>query len=348
VTSVCGTNCVGGWENTSDPNGWGACDATCGYATRTRKYKVTTVQSGGGSSCPHQDGFTESQVCTGLPDCGSSEPCVGGWGTTNGNGAEDGWSTCSKGCKEAGQTSPPTQTRTYNIRNNPPYSTACPHTQGYTETRNCNDTPCCSLATSTAWVSGPVTNCKGENSSDPNPYIVEGRSITFPENTPVNVTSTSCNLDTVRYTHTAGPDTQGNKCPDNDPTSGSCPTGWTWSVDQKCHVSPDYGTITGGQCAFGNYTTFSGCSTVRPQTAGNVQPCPPGYSWVAPGTASLTGCVRTPDSDYIVSIGCPVGYTPDLVNNTCNALAPQPATDLQCAAANYFVKDLAKQKCVAR
>ena len=235
----CGVNCVGDWikSSSTDGDGWGACSATCGAGTQTRTYRITTQQAAGGNSCPKGDGATESRACPNLPACVASVNCVGAWGE---------WSGCSAGCGGG------TRTRTYYVSTPASGSgTACPNTNGQTQSEACNTTACCDAATAGEWTDVGGVICNG--SSDPNPYIYQTRAITFPSNPTGTATATGCNLVVSRYRNTAGPDQNGNKCPDETPTAGTCSYGNQWSSTAGCAITPATQRPTAGVCSAGQW-----------------------------------------------------------------------------------------------
>lgn len=204
----CGVNCVGSFTN------WGSCSATCGYGTQSRTYNITTQQAGGGASCPHPDGYTETQTCPNLPACVATVDCVGHWGD---------WTGCSAGCGGG------TQTRQYIVDTAASGGgAACPYTNGQTQSQACNTTSCCSAATVGDWYDVGGVICTG--SSDPDPYIYQSRAVTFPANPVGSATAQACSITVARTRKTAGPDPTGNKCPDRIPVSGTCSLGNPWST----------------------------------------------------------------------------------------------------------------------
>ena len=150
---VCGVNCVGDWVKSSstDSDGWGACSATCGSGTQTRTYRITTQQAAGGNSCPKGDGATETRACPNLPACAVAVNCAGAWGT---------WTGCSAGCGGG------TRSRTYYVSTPAANGgTACPKTNGQSESEACNTTACCSAATTGAWYDVGAVICTGSSSN---------------------------------------------------------------------------------------------------------------------------------------------------------------------------------------
>lgn len=235
----CGVNCVGDWVKSSstDGDGWGACSATCGSGTQTRTYRITTQQAAGGDSCPKGDGATESKACPNLPACVSAVNCVGAWGE---------WTGCSAGCGGG------TRSRTYYVSTPAAGTgTACPNTNGQTQSEACNTTACCDAASAGAWTDVGGVICNG--SSSPNPYIYQTRAITFPSNPSGTATATGCNLVVSQYRLTAGPDQMGNKCPDEAPTAGTCSYGNQWSSTAGCAITPATTVPTAGVCSAGQW-----------------------------------------------------------------------------------------------
>lgn len=236
---VCGVNCVGDWVKTAstDGDGWGPCSATCGSGTQTRTYRITTQQAGGGNSCPKGDGATESRACPNLPACAVAVNCVGAWGA---------WTGCSAGCGGG------TRSKTYYVSTPAANGgTACPKTNGQTESEACNTTPCCDAATAGGWTDVGGVICNG--SSSPNPYIYQTRAITFPSNPSGTATATGCNLVVSQYRLTAGPDQMGNKCPDEPPVAGTCSLGNPWSSTVGCAITPSTNPPTAGTCTAGQW-----------------------------------------------------------------------------------------------
>lgn len=314
---VCGVNCVGDWVKSAstDNDGWGACSATCGSGTQTRTYKITTQQAGGGNSCPKGDGATETRACPNLPACAVPVNCTGAWGE---------WTGCSAGCGGG------TRSRTYYISTPAANGgTACPKTNGQSESEACNTTACCSAATTGDWYDVGGVICTG--SSSPDPYIYQSRAVTFPVNPAGTATAQACNITVAQIRKTAGPDPSGNKCPDRNPISGTCSlTSATWSAPSGC---------TGGADVSGtNITCKSGSSWM--QNSGGVWGC--GVSqYTSRGTYYITG------TQYINDWSCPSGYTKSTTNSGQCAALPSSITGLTCDS-TYFTQNLATNKCVAK
>ena len=221
---VCGVNCVGDWVKSSstDAAGWGPCSATCGSGTQTRTYKITTQQAGGGNSCPKADGATETRACPNLPACAVAVNCVGAWGA---------WGGCSVGCGGG------TRSRTYYVTTPAANGgTACPKTNGQSESEACNTTACCDAAATGAWYDVGAVICTG--SSSPDPYIYQSRAVTFPSNPTGSATAQACNITVAQVRKTAGPDPTGNKCADRTPIGGTCSLGNQWSATTGCTLPP--------------------------------------------------------------------------------------------------------------
>lgn len=252
----CGVDCVGDWVKsaTTDSDGWGTCSATCGSGTQTRTYKITTQQQAGGRSCPKADGATETRACPNLPVCAVAVNCVGHWGE---------WSGCSAGCGGG------TQTRTYYV-DTPAANggTACPKTNGATESQACNTTPCCSAATTGGWYDVGGVICTG--SSSPDPYIYQSRAVTFPANPAGSATAQACGITVAQVRKTAGPDPAGNKCPDRAPVGGTCSSGNAWDLTNGCTVLPATKVPTAGTCSAG--TWFADTPTIPGATRGYPNP----------------------------------------------------------------------------
>ena len=239
---VCGVNCVGDWvkSTSTDGDGWGACSATCGSGTQTRTYKITTQQAGGGNSCPKGDGAKETRACPNLPACAVPVNCVGAWGE---------WTGCSAGCGGG------TRSRTYYITTPAANGgTACPKTNGQTESEACNTTACCDAAKTGDWYDVGAVICTG--SSSPDPYIYQSRAVTFPSNPTGSATAQACSITVAQIRKTAGPDPAGNKCPDRNPVAGTCSTTFkTWSAVDGCAITPSTKPPTAGTCAAGQFFT---------------------------------------------------------------------------------------------
>jgi len=239
---VCGVNCVGDWVKSSstDSDGWGACSATCGSGTQTRTYRITTQQAAGGNSCPKGDGATETRACPNLPACAVAVNCAGAWGT---------WTGCSAGCGGG------TRSRTYYVSTPAANGgTACPKTNGQSESEACNTTACCSAATTGAWYDVGAVICTG--SSSPDPYIYQSRAVTFPANPAGSATAQACSISVAQVRNTAGPDPVGNKCPDRNPVAGTCSTTFkSWSAVDGCAITPSTKPPTAGTCAAGQFFT---------------------------------------------------------------------------------------------
>ena len=279
---VCGVNCVGDWVKSSstDADGWGACSATCGSGTQTRKYKITTQQAGGGNSCPKADGATETRACPNLPACAVAVNCVGDWGT---------WTGCSAGCGGG------TRSKTYYITTPAANGgTACPKTNGQTESEACNTTACCDAATTGDWYDVGGVICSG--SSSPDPYIYQSRAVTFPSNPTGSATAQACKITVAQVRNTAGPDPAGNKCPDRTPIGGTCSLGNKWSATTGCTLPPVTATFSVAKFKFS---------------------CPINYTLSYTSTAAIC----TPNPSSITGLTCDSSYFTG--NNGTNKCVPK-------------------------
>jgi len=127
-------NCVGSWSE------YGSCSATCGGGAQLRTYSITTNAANGGIQCPFRNGDTETRSCNN--DACPIVDCVGSWSR---------YGSCSATCGGG------VQSRTYSITTNAANGgIQCPHRNGDTEARSCNNdacpnerTPC--LADHTIW-----------------------------------------------------------------------------------------------------------------------------------------------------------------------------------------------------
>jgi hypothetical protein len=381
---VCGVNCVGDWVKSSstDADGWGACSATCGSGTQTRKYKITTQQAAGGNSCPKADGATETRACPNLPECAAKVNCVGAWGE---------WTGCSAGCGGG------TRSRTYYITTPAANGgTACPKTNGQSESEACNTTACCSAATTGAWYDVGAVICTG--SSSPDPYIYQSRAVTFPSNPTGSATAQACNITVAQVRKTAGPDPTGQKCPDRNPVSGTCSLGNPWSTT-GCAITPATTAYTAASCPTG-YNWFDANTPQAGEPAGTKGDSygigfhsADGSKKYTRGTKSLFGVPSSDDqpnwtagdtrkngsipwSTVIADIGpgcyqfvssstggsranhrwvkvataptltCPSYYTPDTTNMRCNA-SNSGVSGLTCDS-TYFTANNGANKCVAK
>ena len=384
---VCGVNCVGDWVKSSstDADGWGACSATCGSGTQTRKYKITTQQAGGGNSCPKADGATETRACPNLPACAVAVNCVGAWGE---------WTGCSAGCGGG------TRSRTYYITTPAANGgTACPKTNGQSESEACNTTPCCDAAKTGAWYDVGSVICTG--SSSPDPYIYQSRAVTFPSNPTGSATAQACNITVAQVRKTAGPDPAGNKCPDRTPTGGTCSTGIAWSAggctaaatatptNISCPAGSTYmesaptsggpGFSAGGDSSiapgYGIYDTVSGQKYVRYQRSNPMINIPVDGLWKTNGSCSSSGWTKvdslptdkfgrgcykwaytgrssecpSPNWTKIAAsdITCPTGYNKDVAGLACNLTSGAYVNSLTCDS-TYFTANNGTNKCVPK
>lgn len=315
---VCGVNCVGDWVKSAstDSDGWGACSATCGSGTQTRTYRITTQQAGGGNSCPKADGATETRACPNLPACAAAVNCTGAWGE---------WTGCSAGCGGG------TRSRTYYISTPAANGgTACPKTNGQSESEACNTTSCCSAATTGAWYDVGGVICSG--SSDPDPYIYQSRAVTFPSNPAGSATASACSITVAQTRKTAGPDPAGNKCPDRTPIGGTCLYG---TYLNGCPVA----SVTGTAISCQN----SGSTTSASYKLAN------GRCMRAPRTCSRTSCtngsfvaVNNETTDWT----CPVNTSKGTAPLSCVG-NPNSITGLTCDS-SYFTANNGTNKCVPK
>ncbi len=317
---VCGVDCVGDWVKSAstDANGWGPCSATCGAGTQTRTYRITTQQAGGGTSCPKANGATETRACPNLPACAQPVNCVGAWGE---------WSGCSAGCGGG------TRTRTYYISTPAANGgTACPKTNGQTESEACNSTPCCDAATTGDWYDVGGVICTG--SSSPDPYIYQSRAITFPINPVGSATATACGITTARTRNTAGPDPTGNKCPDRTPVGGTCTYG---TYSGGCPVAS---TVQGTATAC-SQSGISGTYTYKLES---------GRCWRAPRSCSRYSCTTgtyTAMDSLVTDWTCPANTSKGTTPRNCVG-NPNSITSLTCDSSAHFTPNIATNKCVAK
>jgi hypothetical protein len=318
---VCGVDCVGDWvkSTSTDADGWGPCSATCGAGTQTRTYRITTQQAGGGTSCPKANGATETRACPNLPACAQPVNCVGAWGE---------WSGCSAGCGGG------TRTRTYYISTPAANGgTACPKTNGQTESEACNSTPCCDAATTGDWYDVGGVICTG--SSSPDPYIYQSRAITFPINPVGSATATACGITTARTRNTAGPDPTGNKCPDRNPVGGTCTYG---AYSGGCPVAS---TVQGTATAC-SQSGISGTYTYKLES---------GRCWRAPRSCTRTGgCTvgtYTAMDSLVTDWTCPANTSKGATPRNCVG-NPNSITSLTCDSSAHFTPNIATNKCVAK
>ena len=305
-----GADCQGSWS------GYGACSASCGYATKTRTFTATTNAMGGGQSCEskyganaHYPSSSEQEVCTGLPACVTASPCTGQWPTT--------WSGCSAACGGG------TQTKQFVITSAAQNGgQECRDTDGTvltngnaltaagTKSQACNSTSCCSSATVGAWQKYGSTQCSGRSSGKPEQDWF--RNIVFPAGTPVNVTATSCSINQTATTYSS------SGCAEVTPSAGSCSGGRTWSSTTGCAGTPvpvtcpfmwQYALVgynsTDDKCHGLNTdgTVMSGGSTTLPT-------CPTNYT--------RNGGTCTPPAQTISSLTCPDYWkNPNLTTNKC-------------------------------
>ena len=118
-TRPCPINCIGSFVDK------GVCSTTCGPGNQEQEYKITNPAQYGGASCSKNQDDIRTVSCN-LTPCPID--CIGSFGD---------YDTCSEDCGGG------TQTRTYTItqeeKNN---GKKCPHTNGYTEDKECNPDPC--------------------------------------------------------------------------------------------------------------------------------------------------------------------------------------------------------------
>ena len=286
----CGVNCVGGWSGAtaSNPDGWGACSATCGTGTQTRTYAVTTPSAGGGAQCPYNNGYTETRACPGLQPCAQPVDCVGNWSN---------WTGCSAGCGGG------TQTRTYTVTTAAANGgKACPNKTGDIQTQPCNTTSCCTSATLGDWadVAGPdgkvapPFNCDG-SSGDGRPYVLQTRPITFPANANGPANATDCNIVVNRYRYTA------IGCANRNPTGGSCSdSSVPWSATSGCSVTPATANPTGGTCnPSTNPWSLNGCTASPATVKATSGTCSiQGISWDVNNGCSISPAQVAPSQIY--------------------------------------------------
>jgi len=156
-------DCVGSWS------GYGSCSATCGGGVQSRTYTITTNAENGGSQCPHLNGATQTRNCNN-DACPTAVDCVGSW---------SGYGSCSATCGSG------VQSRTYTITTNAQNGgSQCPHLNGATQTRTCNNDACpsnslqCgdSVTGSTRGLSSQIGNPSGEATFE---FTTDGGIITF-------------------------------------------------------------------------------------------------------------------------------------------------------------------------
>jgi hypothetical protein len=112
-------NCIGSFVDK------GVCSTTCGPGDQEQEYKITSPAQYGGASCSKNQDDTRIISCN-LTPCPID--CIGSFGD---------YDTCSEDCGGG------TQTRTYTITQEEKHNgNKCPHTDGYTEDKECNPDPC--------------------------------------------------------------------------------------------------------------------------------------------------------------------------------------------------------------
>ena len=285
VQPPCGVDCVGDWVKgtTTDADGWGACSATCGTGTQTRKYKVSTVQVGSGKTCPYPDGRTETRQCPGLSPCPTPVDCVGNFSA---------WTGCDVGCGGG------SQSRTYTITTAAANGgKACPYVTGYKETQRCNETPCCDAATVGAWYDVGAVICSGTASATP--YIYQSRAVTFPTNTNGSATASTCNITVARTRNTA------IGCPAVDASAGACSdSAVAWSASKGCSLATPI-DASAGTCNPSDvpWSKTAGCTLPSGDVTPSGGTCSvSGISW-----NSTDGCIVTPATRSATSVSCSFG-----------------------------------------
>jgi hypothetical protein len=102
-----------------------SCSAPCGGGTQSRTYTIQTNAEKLGATCPHPNGYIDTQNC-------NTQPCP-----INCAGSFGAFDTCSAPCGSG------IKSRTYTIQTNAEHGgTTCPHPNGHIDTQNCNTQPC--------------------------------------------------------------------------------------------------------------------------------------------------------------------------------------------------------------